>query len=120
MHYYHPHLKKFSRQLRKDMTDSERHLWHRLSAKQLFGITFYRQKPIGPYIVDFYAPKANLIIEIDGSQHFVTRGKLNDCFRDRYLRRLGFVVMRFDNLQVLQETDAVMQKIYDYLNWILK
>jgi very-short-patch-repair endonuclease len=66
---YDNHLKDTSRLLRKNMTDSERLLWSRLRRKQIAGMQFYRQKPIGKYIVDFYAPKAKLVIEVDGSQH---------------------------------------------------
>ena len=67
---YSPKLKGNARQLRQNLTDSERALWRRLQGKQLAGVQFYRQKPIGSYIVDFYAPRAKLVIEIDGSQHF--------------------------------------------------
>jgi very-short-patch-repair endonuclease len=67
---YTPKLKASARQLRRNLTDSERTLWWKLRGKQLAGVQFYRQKPIGDYIVDFYAPKAKLVIEIDGSQHF--------------------------------------------------
>jgi hypothetical protein len=52
------------------MTDSEQALWARLRGKQLKGIQFYRQRPIGNAIVDFYAPKAKLVVEVDGAQHF--------------------------------------------------
>ena len=69
MLHYKTHLKEIARSLRKNMTDSERVLWSRLRSKQILGLQFYRQKPIGGYIVDFYAPKAKLVIEIDGSQH---------------------------------------------------
>jgi len=51
------------------MTDSEKKLWPRLRRKPIMDIPFYRQKPIGPYIVDFYAPKAKIVIEVDESQH---------------------------------------------------
>jgi very-short-patch-repair endonuclease len=66
---YNKNLKKPSRQLRKNMTDSEKNLWLRLRGKQLLGVQFYRQEPIGDYIVDFYAPQVKLVVEIDGSQH---------------------------------------------------
>jgi very-short-patch-repair endonuclease len=59
-------LKTFSQHLRKNMTDAEKMLWLRLRRKQLKGRQFYRQKIIGKYIVDFYCPKANLVIEVDG------------------------------------------------------
>jgi very-short-patch-repair endonuclease len=66
---YNPKLKANARQLRQNLTDSELSLWRRLRSKQLAGVQFYRQKAIGNHIVDFYAPKAKLVIEIDGSQH---------------------------------------------------
>ena len=64
---YKRHLKGKARELRKNMTDSERVLWSRLRGKQLLGVQFYRQKPIGEFIVDFYAPKTKLVVEVDGS-----------------------------------------------------
>ena len=51
------------------MTDSENVLWLRLRRKQLLGVQFYHQKPIGNYVVDFFAPRARLVVEVDGSQH---------------------------------------------------
>jgi len=53
-----------------DLTDAEQRLWARLRRKQILGVQFYRQKPIGNYIADFYAPAAQLVVEVDGSQHF--------------------------------------------------
>ena len=71
------------------MTDSERKLWSYLRGKQLFGVQFYRQKPIGEYIVDFYASKAKLVIEVDGFQHFTPDNAKKDQRRDMYLRGIG-------------------------------
>lgn len=62
---YSHNLKQSARELRKSMTDAERVLWLRLRGKQLHGVQFYRQKPIGPYIVDFYAHAARLVIEVE-------------------------------------------------------
>ena len=66
---YSSNLKDKARRLRAEMTDSERVLWARLRRKQVHSVHFYRQKPIGNHIVDFYAPKAKLVVEADGSQH---------------------------------------------------
>ena len=52
------------------MTDAEKLLWSRIRGKQLKGVHFYRQKTIGNFIVDFYCPKANLVIKLDGGQHY--------------------------------------------------
>ena len=61
---YNPKLKEEARRLRAQMTDSERALWARLRRKQVQSVQFYTQKPIGNYIVDFYAPKAKLVVEV--------------------------------------------------------
>jgi very-short-patch-repair endonuclease len=109
---YTPKLKGSARQLRQNLTDSERALWRRLRGKQLAGVQFYRQKPIGDYIVDFYAPQAKLVIEIDGSQHFEPQHAEKDKKRDEYLASLGLLVLRFDSRQALKETEAVLEVVY--------
>ena len=93
---YNPHLKQGARRLRKEMTPSERALWSRLRRKQLRDVQFYRQKPIGNYIVDFYAPKSKLVVEVDGSQHLGSIHKQNDAERDSYLESAGLQVLRFN------------------------
>lgn len=94
------------------MTESEQLLWSRLRRKQILVIQFYRQKPIGNYIVDFYAPRAKLIVEVDGSQHFDVQHAIEDKKRDAYLNDQGLRVLRFNNLQVLRQIDAVVEVIY--------
>jgi len=94
------------------MTDSEQILWSRLRGKQLLGVQFYRQKPIGNCIVDFFAPRTKLVVEVDGSQHMEGDHAGKDRRRDGYLASLGLQVLRFDSRQVLQETDAVVDVIF--------
>ncbi len=107
---YNPKLKPFARDLRSNMTEAEEKLWSHLRRKNL-GIQFYRQKSIGNYIVDFYGPKAKLVIEVDGSQHLHPHHIESDLSRDIYLSELGLQVLRFNNFQVLQETNAVLEVI---------
>ena len=116
MQPYNKNLKQPSRDLRNNMTDAEQMLWQRLRRKQILGLQFYRQKPILNYIVDFYCPSANLVIECDGGQHYTEDGRLADQIRDQVLSELGLVVLRFSNRQILTETDAVVEQIY----WIAK
>ncbi|WP_267899628.1 endonuclease domain-containing protein [Iodobacter fluviatilis] len=106
-------MKPFSQALRKHMTDAEQLLWSRLRRKQLLGVQFYRQKPLAGFIVDFYSAAASLVIELDGSQHFEAGHQANDKERDQQLAAMGLLVLRFDNKQVLQELDEVMQVIFD-------
>ncbi|WP_136516121.1 endonuclease domain-containing protein [Geomonas edaphica] len=109
---YNHRLKGFSRELRKDMTDAEQLLWSHLRGKQLLGIQFNRQKPVGPYIVDFYTAAARLVIEVDGSQHLQKEHRERDAARDCFLKEQGLMVLRFDDRQVLLETDAVLEEIF--------
>ena len=105
---YRSNLKPTSRHLRSEMTECEHLLWSRLRRKQLHGAQFYRQKPIGSYIVDFYALVARLVVEVDGSQHQDYIYAQNDAYRDESLKSQGLRVLRFTNLQVLQELDSVV------------
>lgn len=112
MQPYNKNLKLPSRDLRNNMTDAEQLLWQRLRRKQILGLQFYRQKPILNFIVDFYCPAVNLIIECDGGQHYTVEGVEADQIRDHALSELGLLVLRFSNWQVLTETDAVVEQIY--------
>ena len=93
------------------MTDAEILLWSKIKRKQLKGIQFNRQKPIGNYIADFYSFKAKLVIEIDGSQHYEKENKEKDKIRDNYFKKLGLSVLRFNNLEVLKNINGVIEKI---------
>lgn len=112
MHHYDSRVKANARTLRKNMTDSELKLWSRIRRKQLHGLQFYRQRPIGNYIVDFYCPQAQLVLEVDGSQNLHGQNIKTDQYRDSYLKQQGVKVLRFDNLQVLNQIDAVIEKTY--------
>ena len=117
---YKAHLKDKARQLRKNMTDSERVLWSRLRGKQLLDVQFYRQKPVGEYIVDFYAPRTKLVVEVDGSQHMRGKQAEIDKHRDDYLVGVGLKVLRFNSREVLEETDAVVEVIHRTMTKRLK
>ena len=109
---YRHDLKQKARLLRANMTDAEQRLWHHLRRKQLFNVQFLRQLPIGEYIVDFHAPTVQLVVEIDGSQHMNNDAIAYDSSRTIHLESLGMHVLRFDNLQVLNETNSVLEMIY--------
>jgi very-short-patch-repair endonuclease len=108
---YNANLKQPARQLRKNMTDSERHLWAKIRMKQLKGHLFYRQKPIGDYIVDFFCPRAKLVIEVDDSYHLVGETIEYDSIRDEYLSSLGLRVLRFSNSDVMTHIESVVKRI---------
>ena len=98
-------LDKYAKKLRKSMTEEERILWYNI----LRGRTprFHRQKIIGNYIVDFYCPELQLVIEVDGTHHYQEDNLLYDEKRTDYLRKLGLYVIRFDNVDVRKDYEYV-------------
>jgi very-short-patch-repair endonuclease len=103
-----------ARQLRRDSTDAERHLWQKLKGRRLSGYKFVRQAPIGPYIVDFCCREKRLVIELDGGQH--SDQARADARRTKQLEALGDRVVRFWNDQVMTNTDAILLEILTMLN----
>ena len=81
-----------ARELRREMTPQERKLWYLFLRK--YPVKFYKQRIIGPYIVDFYCASAKLVVEIDGSQHYDVAGQAYDAKRTEYLTKLGLRVVR--------------------------
>jgi len=112
---YNKDLLLRSRELRNNMTDTERALWSKLRRKQLKGYQFYRQKIIGNYIVDFYCPKARLVVEVDGAQHYSEEMLEADKQREDYLRGSALTVRRFSNLEVRKSLDGVVERILECL-----
>ena len=104
-------LKTLARNLRKNQTDAEKLLLNLVRNRQLAGCKFRRQVPIGSFIVDIVCLSHNLIIKLDGGQH--AKAETSDTDRSSFLEEQGFRVLRFWNHEVLENTEAVMQKIYE-------
>jgi very-short-patch-repair endonuclease len=100
-----------ARALRRNTTDAERIIWNSLRAKRLAQVNFRRQTPIGPYIVDFVCHEAQLIVEIDGGQHFESQHEKRDARRDAFLATQGYRVIRFSNLDVMSNRYGVLESI---------
>jgi very-short-patch-repair endonuclease len=111
---YNKNLVEIAKTLRDHPTKAEKCLWQRIQLNHL-GYRFYRQKPIGEYIVDFFCAKACLVIEVDGGHHFTEVGKGNDKVRDECMRSLELTVLRFTNSEVLSKTDEVVESISQIL-----
>ena len=96
-------------ELRQTATTPERLLWSRLRGKQVHGVRFRRQHPLGLFFVDFYCHAASLVVEVDGESHV---GRVRrDAERERYLRERGLRVIRFTNDQVIHNLDTVVEAI---------
>ncbi len=111
MRRYKRILKEPSRELRKKPTPAEKALWERLRRKQIGGVPFYRQKPLADFVVDFFAPRAGLVVEADGNQHLEEGHAVRDRCRDQVLEQIGLRVLRFSNADVLERTDEVVDRI---------
>ena len=102
-----------AQKLRSNMTKEERRLWYNF-LKEL-PQTFNRQKVIRNYIVDFYCAKSKLVIEIDGTQHYLEKGKSKDTVRDDYLRSEGNTILRYSNYEMNYHFDTVCEDILNHL-----
>jgi len=86
-------------------------LWSSLQRRQLAGKKFRRQVSIGPYIVDFYCPERRLVIELDGAAHFSPTVDEYEAARTRYLESEGLTVIRFENRELKEDIEAVLDRI---------
>jgi len=96
--------------MRREQTDAERKLWLLLRDRRLSGAKFRRQAPVGPYITDFVCLRLKLIVEADGGQHIENA---YDLERDRWLANEGYVVMRYSNIDILNNAEGVLADLYD-------
>lgn len=97
-----------AKRLRKRQAEAEKRLWRHLKAKQLEGIKFRRQEPIGEYIVDFVSFDKKLVIELDGGQH---ADDIRDAGRDVWLCSQGFRLLRLWNNEVFENFEGVLEEI---------
>jgi very-short-patch-repair endonuclease len=109
-------LKPRRKGLRNSSTYAEVFFWQQVNQSQLEGRKFRRQTSIGSYIVDFYCPEEKLIVELDGEVHFNEEAIRYDKERTVFLESLGLRVIRFENNEVLKNTEYVLSKIMEYFN----
>ncbi|RWC26188.1 endonuclease domain-containing protein [Mesorhizobium sp.] len=100
-----------AKSMRRVMTDAELKLWNELRAHRLMRMSFRRQVPIGPYIVDFACSSYHLIVEVDGSQHADSENLQRDEARSAYLKASGWTILRFWNDDIIRDIDNVCQHI---------
>ena len=102
-------LVPFAKQLRKEMTKEERHLWY--DFLRTYSVRFSRQKVLGKYIADFYSAEAKPVIELDGSQHYDDGGAEKDAERTAFLDGYGLTVIRIPNNEVVRNFRGVCEYI---------
>lgn len=108
-HRVPPKMTARARHLRREATVPERLLWSRLRDGQVHGVRFRRQHVIGAYVVDFYCPSRDLVIELDGHSHDTTARA--DLQREECLKEQGCRIVRFRNDEVIESIDGVLEAI---------
>ena len=104
-------LKGYRRELRNNLTPAEAVLWKHLKADRLNGTSWRRQFSVGDYILDFYCPACKLCGELDGASHFTMQGDVYDCERNIFLESLGIRILRFENREIWEHIDLVLESI---------
>ncbi len=104
-------LKENRKKLRNGLTPAEAKLWSLLKSSQLENRKFRRQHSVGPYVLDFYCPSEKLCIELDGAAHFTDGGYEYDMARTEYFEALHIRVMRFENKDIFENTEGVLEEI---------
>ncbi|MBO4353710.1 MAG: endonuclease domain-containing protein [Clostridia bacterium] len=113
MYKHNEKLVTNAQNLRKNMTDEEKHLWYDF-LKNL-PVTVNRQKNIGNYIVDFLISSSKLVIELDGSQHWNEENKENDKKREEYLEKKGLEILRYSNKEINENFEGVCADILKHI-----
>ena len=114
---YNKNHTPLAKDLRHNMTKEEKHLWYDFLST--YPIRFKKQKVIGNYIVDFYCNEAKLVVELDGSQHFIDNGIINDEYRTIFLNKLGIKVIRISNFDINVNFEGACRYINDTICEIL-
>ncbi|MDE2446367.1 MAG: endonuclease domain-containing protein [Alphaproteobacteria bacterium] len=100
-----------AKRMRREPSEAERKLWGALRNRSLGGYKFYRQVPIGPYIVDFINHEFGVVVEVDGVTHSNPEQLAHDQKRTDYLQRQGLVIHRAFNHDVFQNLVGVCDSI---------
>ncbi|MBK6749629.1 MAG: endonuclease domain-containing protein [Pyrinomonadaceae bacterium] len=106
-----PLLREFRKDLRKNLTPAEATFWRIVKGSKFEGRKFVRQHSVGNYILDFYCPSEKLAVELDGSLHFSSKGAAEDRERTAFLESKGIRVLRFENREVFDESEWMLDKI---------
>lgn len=112
MQYYNHNNIKFGKELRRNMTKEERHLW--FDYLSTYKPRFYKQRLIGNYIADFYCAKARLVIELDGGQYYdESYNQHNDRLRTEFFDSRNIEVIRFSNVDIWNNFEGVCSRVVE-------
>ena len=104
-----------SRSLRSKASRAEDLLWSRLRNRQLAGLKFVRQLPIGPFFADLACREHRIVIEVDGATHGSDEERRSDDTRAARLRAEGFRIFRVHNKEVYENVDGVVTTLLVFI-----
>lgn len=113
--YNDPKRKNRRQDLRRQATTPEYYFWSFLWKTQFENLKFRRQYGVGPYILDFYCPELRFGIELDGESHDSQQAQRYDHQRTKYLQSLNISIIRFQNADVLENTDCILAELRKYI-----
>lgn len=112
--------KDLRRELRQQKITCERLMWNKLRNRAICDLKFRRQHGVGKYVVDFYCSEVNLVVEIDGATHGTEEEIKYDKLRQQYLNNNGFIVKRYDNFDVKNNLEALLNDLIEYCRLALR
>ena len=115
---HNPKLTENAKELRKNMTKEEKHLWY--DFLKGYPVRFLRQKIIDDYIADFYCHRARLVIELDGSQHYTKDGLLKDKIRTEHIEKRDLTVLRIPNGEINHNFEGICRFIDEFVKESLR
>ena len=115
---HNPKLTENAKELRKNMTKEEKHLWYDFLKN--YPVRFLRQKVVDEYIADFYCHSAKLVIELDGSQHYTKEGFLKDKIRTERIEKRDLTVMRIPNGEINYNFEGICRFIDEFVKESLR
>lgn len=107
---------QFAREQRKQANEFSQDVWQMLRGSRIRRQKFRREYPIPPYTVDFVCVLLKLIVEVDGKEHLTEEGRSRDEVRDKFLRKLGYEVLRIEGFRVTQDPSAVRALLEDAID----
>jgi very-short-patch-repair endonuclease len=107
-----PRKHQFAKRLRKEMSPPEVRLWLRLRSREDGNLTFRRQHPVGPYVLDFYCAIAKLAIEVDGVEHTTDERQVRDVRRDAWCLEHGISTHRIPAFEIMADADEAAEGVY--------
>ena len=95
-------------------------VWQWVRDRQVLGQKFRREHPVPPYTVDFFCVELALVIEIDGQPHLTPEGIALDRIRDRFLKSLGYRILRIPGYEILRDSNAARGRIVGFVKVVLE